>query len=104
MKFFVKYHTELPEVLSCLVHFVVINYLKIYTVSEIENLKFGDFIHHEDKHGEYFLPSKRLQKIYASNNRQVHFSLFLPVKLILAMAGSSPRRARTRPSHVQLEF
>ena len=69
VKFFVKYHTELPEVLSCLVHFVVINYLRIYTVSEIENLKFGDFIHHEDKHGEYFLPSKRLQKIYASNNR-----------------------------------
>ncbi|CBY06762.1 unnamed protein product [Oikopleura dioica] len=68
VKFFVKYHTELPEVLSCLVHFIVINYLRIFTVSEIENLKFGDFIHHEDKHGEYFLPSKRLQKIYASNN------------------------------------
>ena len=69
-EFFAKFYQVNPEVLSCLVQFYVIHFLKLTTSQDIENLKFGDFIHHEDENdGEYFCSSKRLERIFFSSNR-----------------------------------
>lgn len=68
-QFFHKYYMINPEVLSCLVQFIVIHHLKLSSSQEIENLKFGDFIHYDDDHGEHFVASKRLEKMYVSRNR-----------------------------------
>ena len=68
--FFQKTIDQDPEILSCYIHIIVVYYLNLSSSQEIENLKFGDFIFHNDSNGEYFAASKRLERIYASSNRR----------------------------------
>ena len=62
--FFTKFYKINPEVLSCLVQFIMIRHLKLATSLDIENLKFGDFIYHEND--ECFVASKPGFKMFVT--------------------------------------
>ena len=45
------------------------HHLQYYSSKDIENLKFGDFIYHNDEDGEYFVASQRLEKHFAAQKK-----------------------------------